>query len=43
VLSTPEATEGRQAMARLAGALENAAVVVRPYDVEELRRLIEGE
>jgi PAS domain S-box-containing protein len=43
VLSTPEATEGREAMARLAGALENAAVVLRPYDVEELRRLIEGE
>jgi DNA-binding response OmpR family regulator len=39
VLSTPEEIDDRLLPATVLGAV----VVVRPYDVEELRRLIEGE
>jgi two-component system, cell cycle sensor histidine kinase and response regulator CckA len=39
VLSMPEQIDGRP----VPSTLEGAAVVARPYDVEELRRLIEGE
>jgi hypothetical protein len=35
----PEQIDGRP----VPSTLEGAAVVARPYDVEELRRLIEGE
>ena len=47
VLSTAEPADGMEVMAVVGGGgasmMENAAVVARPYDVEELRRLIEGE
>lgn len=43
VLSTPESSDAGGELAGLAASVENAAVVVRPYDVEELRRLIEGD
>jgi PAS domain S-box-containing protein len=39
VLSTPEPLEGRQ----IPATITDADLVARPYDVEELRRLIEGE
>jgi CheY-like chemotaxis protein len=39
VLSTPERIDGRL----IPATIEGAALVARPYDVEELRRLIEGE
>jgi PAS domain S-box-containing protein len=39
VLSTPESVVGRPT----APSVDGAVVVARPYDVEELRRLIEGE
>jgi PAS domain S-box-containing protein len=39
VLSMPEQIDGRP----VPSTVEGAAVVARPYDVEELRRLIEGE
>jgi PAS domain S-box-containing protein len=39
VLSTPEQTVGRVSP----DTVDGAVVVARPYDVEELRRLIEGE
>jgi two-component system NtrC family sensor kinase len=45
VLSTPEPVAERElaAAATVGIGVENAAVVARPYDIEELRRLIEGE
>jgi two-component system NtrC family sensor kinase len=39
VLSTPERIDARL----IPATIEGAALVARPYDVEELRRLIEGE
>jgi len=43
ILSTADSQTTADALAVLAATIENAAVVARPYDVEELRRLIEGD
>jgi hypothetical protein len=39
VLSAPDAPESTEPPARI----DDAAYIARPYDVEELRRLIEGD
>src|SRR5439155_19355518 len=37
------ATSDPRAVSRRSDVISDAAIVARPYDVEELRRLIEGE